>query len=93
MQMVGEEKPSLILLDIMMPRKSGFQVLDELKQNPSTADIPVIVLSNLASNEDQQLALSKGAVSYVVKSGHDPRGVVKIVKDFLVERGVAEIQA
>lgn len=76
-------KPSLILLDIMLPKKSGLSVLDELKKDLSTSKIPVVVLSNLASEEDQALALKKGALEYIVKSGHDPKGVVAIAKKYL----------
>ena len=44
-----QEKPEVILLDVMMPKKSGFQVLEELKQDQQTQDIPVILLTNLAN--------------------------------------------
>lgn len=75
--------PSLVLLDIMLPKRSGLSVLDELKKDPTTANIPVVVLSNLASEDDQKLAMEKGALEYIVKSGHDPKGVVEIAKKHL----------
>lgn len=76
-------KPTLMLLDIMMPKMDGLQVLDKLKADPETKAIPVIVLTNLAGSSDADTALAKGAVKYIVKSEHDPKDVVKIVKGVL----------
>ena len=76
-------KPTLMLLDIMMPKMDGLQVLDKLKADPETKGIPVIVLTNLAGSSDADTALAKGAVKYIVKSEHDPKDVVKIVKGVL----------
>ena len=77
------DKPSLILLDIMMPKMDGFEVLTNLKKDPETKNIPVVVLTNLAGQQDAQRALSMGAVKYVIKSEQDPKEVTKIVKDLL----------
>lgn len=62
------ERPALILLDLIMPRMQGFQVIEHLKQDPEMADIPVIVMSNLGQESDVQRAMDAGAVAYVVKS-------------------------
>lgn len=75
--------PKLILLDVMMPKMSGYQVLDQLKASPQTANIPVIVLTNLASQEDINRALEKGAVQCIIKSQSDPLEVVSIAKKYL----------
>ncbi|OGV92677.1 hypothetical protein A3B57_01215 [Microgenomates group bacterium RIFCSPLOWO2_01_FULL_47_10] len=75
--------PTLILLDVMMPKMNGLQVLDKLKADPDTKNIPVIMLTNLAGSSDAETALSKGAVKYIVKSEHDPKEVVGIVKEVL----------
>lgn len=77
------DKPSLILLDIMMPKMDGFEVLANLKRDLETQKIPVVVLTNLAGQQDAQRALSMGAVKYVIKSEQDPKEVTKIVKDLL----------
>lgn len=76
-------KPTLILLDIMMPKMNGLQVLDKLKADPETKNIPVIMLTNLAGEKDAETALVKGAVKYIVKSQHDPKSVVDIVLQIL----------
>lgn len=72
----------LILLDILLPGINGFEVLRQLKRNLETRDIPVIVLTNLGSEQsdsDKQLAFSLGAVDYLVKSYHTPDEMVEII--------------
>jgi len=62
------EKPDLVLLDVMMPRMHGFDVLDALKSDPDVRDIPVIMLTNLEQAADITRAAAAGAHSYLVKS-------------------------
>ncbi len=83
LEKVDSFKPTLILLDIMMPKMNGLQVLAKLKANPETKKIPVVVLTNLAGTQDAETAMAKGAVKYIVKSEHEPKEVVKIVKGIL----------
>lgn len=75
-------KPDIILLDIMMPKKSGMEVLEELKKNPQTSNIPVIMLSVLLNEKVRQDALSLGA-SYLIKGQVQPHGVVEMIKEKL----------
>lgn len=65
---VGAEAPDLVLLDLIMPKMQGFEVLKRLKANAATAGIPVIVLSNLSQDGDREHALSAGARDYLVKA-------------------------
>ncbi|HSX42425.1 MAG TPA: response regulator [Candidatus Saccharimonadales bacterium] len=77
------ERPNLILLDILLPGINGFEVLKRLKANAKTKDIPVIVLTNLGSektDKDKQLALSLGAVDYLVKSYHTPDEMLEVIQ-------------
>ena len=60
-------KPDLILLDIRMPEMDGWQVIDELKSNRSTKDIPVIFLSGMTDEDDVNRCFEKGAVDYIAK--------------------------
>jgi CheY-like chemotaxis protein len=72
LEKAGLESPDLILLDVIMPKLDGFEVLARLKQNPTTAKIPVIMLSNLGQPRDVDEALQAGAAAYCIKS--DLRG-------------------
>ena len=78
-----EVKPTLILLDIMMPKMHGLEVLEKLKSDDSTKKVPVVILTNLAGEQDAEAALAKGAVKYLVKSEHDPKEVAEEVKQIL----------
>lgn len=64
---VGEQPPDMIVLDVMMPHKDGFEVLKELKQNPQTADIPVIMLTAKAQDADVFRGWQSGVASYLTK--------------------------
>ncbi|MBI4094236.1 MAG: response regulator [Candidatus Liptonbacteria bacterium] len=82
---VSTKKPSLILLDLLLPKRDGFWVLGELKKNPEWALIPVVVLSNLGGDNDIKRALQLGARDYFVKSQHPIGEVVEKVKYVLEE--------
>ena len=64
---VAQEKPDMILLDLMMPGIDGFEVLRRLRANPETADIQVIILSALNSNEDVVKGYEAGADDFIMK--------------------------
>lgn len=76
-------KPTLVLLDIMMPKINGLEVLDKVKKDPETKDIPIVMLTNLAGSQDAETALEKGAVKYIIKSEYEPKQVVNMVKEIL----------
>ena len=80
---IEAHKPDLILLDLILPRTNGFSVLEKVKQRKDTADIPVLVTTNLAHDEDRERALSLKANEYLVKSDYDPDQIVKKVKEYL----------
>jgi len=67
-EFVTQKIPNVILLDLLMPKKDGFQVLKELKENPNWKSIPVIVASNLGQTEDLNKAMALGATNYFIKS-------------------------
>jgi CheY-like chemotaxis protein len=80
---VTDFNPTLILLDVMMPKMNGLQVLEKLKEFDQTKHIPVVMLTNLAGQQDAEIALSKGAVKYIIKSEFEPKQVVEMVKEVL----------
>jgi len=80
--------PDIILLDLLMPKKDGFQTLSELKANPKWKHIPVIVTTNLSQSSDQDKALKLGAIDYLVKSNTTLEAIVKKVNTYTqVEEG------
>lgn len=64
---VAAQKPDLILLDLMMPGIDGFEVIKRLRENPETADIRIVILSALNSNEDVVKGFSVGADDFIMK--------------------------
>jgi CheY-like chemotaxis protein len=83
LQKAREIKPTLILLDIMMPKLNGLDMLKDLKAIPETEKIPVVILTNLNGMADAERALAEGAVKYIVKSDYKPKEVFEIVKQIL----------
>ena len=77
---IKEEKPDLILLDLILPGIDGFEVLSKMKDDPALASIPVIILSNLGQREDVERGLKLGAVDYLVKAHFTPNEIIEKVK-------------
>ena len=80
LRLATEKRPNVILLDLILPKANGFDVLKSLKEQEATKDIPVVVLTNLESMEDIQKALDLGAMTYLVKSNYTLQEVVEKVK-------------
>ncbi|MDP3794342.1 MAG: response regulator [bacterium] len=81
--MAIEQKPDLILLDLILPKKDGFMVLKELKEHEEVKHIPVVVLTNLEGMEDVERALALGAKSYLVKANYTADEIVAKVEEVL----------
>jgi CheY-like chemotaxis protein len=77
------ERPDVVLLDLIMPKLQGFEVLKALKQDPATTHIPVIVLSNLSGDQDVSRAMTLGAVAYFIKAHLSLQELVQKVADVL----------
>lgn len=78
-----EYKPNLILLDVMMPKVSGFDVLDILRNTPETHDVKIIMLTALSQDSDKERAQSLGVDDYLVKSQVVIADVVDRIKTHL----------
>jgi CheY-like chemotaxis protein len=74
------EHPHLILLDIMLPDMGGFEILEKLKGDPDTKEIPVIILSNLGGRDEIERGVNLGASSYLIKSNILPHEVAEMVQ-------------
>ncbi|OGY24018.1 MAG: hypothetical protein A2126_00895 [Candidatus Woykebacteria bacterium GWB1_45_5] len=79
----AEETPDLILLDIMLPKMSGIDVLKSLKQNPPTKTIPVLLLTNLGEETIIKEGFELGADGYLLKVSYTPAQVVEECRKFL----------
>lgn len=77
------EDPDLIILDMIMPKKSGFEVLTELQRNPKTRNIPVIILSNLGQEDDKKKGVDLGAVDYLIKDNITLGTLVEKINQYL----------
>jgi len=80
---VKEEKPDLILLDLILPGIDGFEVLAKIKEDPILSQIPVIILSNLGQKDDIERGLKIGAVDYLIKAHFTPGEIIEKVKAVL----------
>jgi DNA-binding response OmpR family regulator len=83
LQKAGDLHPNVILLDIMMPKVNGLDVLKQLKAQTETADIPVIVLTALIQDREKMESITRGADDYIVKSETMPGDVITKIKAIL----------
>lgn len=83
LQLVQKELPNLILLDLVLPKKDGFEVLQALKQNKETVHIPVVILTNLEGGTEIERVLALGATTYLVKTNYRLEEVVEKIKQIL----------
>lgn len=83
MNKVKADKPSLILLDVMMPKVNGMQMLKELKGDPELKKIPVVILTNLANDAIINEAFNLGVEGYLIKSEINNEKIVEEIKQYL----------
>lgn len=78
-----EKKPDFIILDIMMPRLSGTDLLEKLRADVKSKDIPVIILTNLSEKEEEERARNLGVEEYLLKANITPSDIVAKIKNYL----------
>lgn len=83
LRLAEEERPDAILLDLILPKKSGFEVLEALKKDPALSRIPVLILSNLERSGDVEKALELGATTYLVKTNYKLGEILAKIKQTL----------
>jgi DNA-binding response OmpR family regulator len=82
-RLAAKEMPDIILLDVLLPKMNGFEVLGEIKSDPKTAKIPVILLTNLSQKDEIDKGLKMGAADYLIKAHFMPSEVVDKIKKLL----------
>jgi DNA-binding response OmpR family regulator len=82
LEKIISDKPDIILLDIILPKRSGFLVLENIKKDPELKRVPVLIISNLGQEEDIKKGLSLGAIEYFVKAKVSLDDVVKKIKEY-----------
>mgnify|MGYP001566615088 CR=1 FL=1 len=82
LEKIVTEKPDLVILDMMLPKKDGFCVLEEIKKNPELARIPVLITSNLGQKSDLDRARALGANEYLIKVEYSMQEVVDSAKKY-----------
>lgn len=85
-EVIKKEKPDLILLDILLPGKDGFEILEEVKKDDELKDMPIILLTNLGQRRDIEKGLELGAVDYLIKAHFTPSEVITKIENVLSDR-------
>lgn len=83
LRMALEEKVDIVLLDMILPKITGHELLERLRTDPRGKELPVIVLSNLTDRDEAEKAYTLGVKAYLAKAMHDPEDIVNKVKEFL----------
>ncbi len=85
-ELAQKHMPDLILLDLILPKQNGFEVLQQLRRDSATKDIPIIVLTNLEGSADIERALSLGATTYLVKANYSLQDILAKIETVLNHR-------
>ncbi|PIP17254.1 MAG: response regulator [Candidatus Portnoybacteria bacterium CG23_combo_of_CG06-09_8_20_14_all_37_13] len=83
LKMINEEKPALVLLDILLPSMSGWEILEKIKADPAINKIPVLILTNLGEKEDLERGLKMGADDYIIKAHFTPNEIIDKIEKCL----------
>ncbi len=86
MKKIEEEKPDIILLDLILPGIDGFEVLSRIKKDPKREDVPVIILSNLGQRDDVEKGLKLGADDFLIKAHFTPGEIIEKIEKVLSDK-------
>ena len=82
-ELAKKENPDLIILDIILPKKDGYEVIKELKDDQNSKNIPIVLLTNLGNSDSVEKALKLGATTYLIKTDYSLEEVAKKIKEVL----------
>ncbi len=80
---VKEEKPDIVLLDLILPGMDGFDVLERIKKDEEISHIPVVILSNLGQKSEVERGLNLGAVDFLIKAHFTPAEIIKKIREII----------
>ena len=86
LQLAKEQKPDIILLDVILPETDGFSILKELKAENLTKNIPVLMLTNLGQESDQHRGKDLGVAGYFIKSQHTPADIITKIENLVAHK-------
>ena len=86
LRIIRKEIPDLVLLDVILPKMDGYEVIKAVKSGEKTKQIPVVLLTNLGGVRDVEKALELGATTYLIKSDYKLEEVVKKVRDIIAKK-------
>lgn len=89
LELIAKNKPAIILLDLILPKMSGFVVLENIKKDKKLKDIPVILLTNLSQKADVEKGLALGADDYLIKAHFMPSEVVVKIKELIKNKNIS----
>ena len=88
LQLAKEQKPDIILLDVILPETDGFSILKELKAENLTKNIPVLMLTNLGQESDQHRGKDLGVAGYFIKSQHTPADIITKIENLVAHQEI-----
>jgi len=83
LDLLNKEKPDILILDIVLPNISGWELLKEIRKNEQFKDLPIIIFSNLGEKQQVEKGINLGAVRYLIKAQYTPSEIVEEVKKIL----------
>ncbi len=90
LEKIRETKPNIIMLDVMMPKINGFDVLKQIKSDVETAGIPVIILTALSDDQKRRQGLQLGAADFIVKAETLPIDVIEKIRNLLATESMGQ---
>jgi twitching motility two-component system response regulator PilH len=85
LRLATEQKPNLVLLDVILPKLNGYQVCRQLKSTPETAHIPIVMITNKSKDRDRRWGIEQGADDYITKP-IDAQALLKVVENLVTNR-------
>jgi len=83
MDLIGKSTFDVVLLDLLLPKKDGFQVLREVRAVSGLKDLPILIISNLGSEDDIRMAIDLGATDYLIKTQHSLKEIVEKTSSYI----------